>query len=297
MSFGNLIISGSSKGGVAEGTLVADLVAWWEHNEVGTGTRNDAHGANHLTNVNAATNAAGLVGNATGLVKASGQYVFINSNAAMQTGDIDFTIAAAHYDDSFSDFPVIFAKYDYGIPSREYLLYFEGSTVRFYVSPDGTSVVGTGSTSVSTATWARTFAWHDATANTINVVTNLGTVHSQAHAGGVHVGTAKAGTAFFNSGTVDTGSYPNGRRDETGIWKRVLTSDERTCVDNAGAWRSYNDIKTISCYQALYRYLWGVSAARALLRTRNGVYVPTGRPDPLPVGTLREHISLVRHYG
>jgi hypothetical protein len=77
-------------------------------------------------------------------------------------------------------------------------------------------------------------AWYDNDANTLNIQIDNGTVHTASAPAG---GGAPDGTHNFNLGSSGSGSYMPGRIDATGIWKRVLTSDERAYLWNNGTGR------------------------------------------------------------
>jgi hypothetical protein len=83
---------------------------------------------------------------------------------------------------------------------------------------------------ISANTWYFFVAWHDAAANTINLSVNDNAAASAAHSTGVH-----SGTAALNLGRNEEGlTYLDGRLDSISIWKRLLTSTERTQLYNSG---------------------------------------------------------------
>src|SRR5688572_28354046 len=61
------------------------LVSWWSLNEA-SGTRNDSHSTNHLTDNNAVPSAAGLKGNSAAFVTAGLESLSIADNASISTG-------------------------------------------------------------------------------------------------------------------------------------------------------------------------------------------------------------------
>lgn len=223
--------------------LSDNLVAFWELEESG-GTRVDAVGSNDLSTGGATIgNAAGVVGWALDLEADFGNYLSIADTADLSMGDIDFTIAFWAYLETKPGFATLVGKDDFGVPTREYFVIYNPSADRlqFYVSPDGSGfsvVTADALGSPSTATWYFVVAWHDATANTINIQVNDGTVNSAAHSTGVFNGTAPfaLGVGFNNGAAINS---LDGRLDQVGIWKRVLTSGERTALYNSGAGLSY----------------------------------------------------------
>jgi hypothetical protein len=121
---------------------------------------------------------------------------------------------------------------------REYLLeYFNSSDrFRFVVSNDGSAsvaLVANTAGSPATATWYFVVGWHDSVNNTLNVQVNDGPVDSVAHSAGVFVGTE---TFRIGSGA---GFFMDGRVDEVGFWKKVLSTAERSALYNGGNGRTY----------------------------------------------------------
>lgn len=218
--------------------LTDNLVAFWELEEA-SGTREDAHSTNDLADNNTVTSATGKVGTAADFEASNAESLSIAGNAALQAGDIDFTIAAwvnLESKDANSGIVVKDSPTD-----GEYYIRYVLSSDRLNFIVYGTSAFGSlnevgadtlGSPSVST--WYFVVAWHDATANTINIQVNNGTVDSHAHSAGIH-----SGTGSFKLGANSFAQYHDGLVDQVGIWKRVLTSQERTDLYNSGNGLSY----------------------------------------------------------
>lgn len=226
--------------------LLANLVSFWELEEA-SGSRVDAHGSNHLTDVNTVTQSPGKVGNAAQFTAANGEYLSIADNAALSMTDTDFAIAGWVRLNTKAN-EVIAAKYRTNTNSREYLLYYaasDGATQRFIfiVSANGIStaaVVANNFGEPATGTWYFVVAWHDSVANTINIQINNGTANSTAHTTGVF-----NGTDDFRIGALYASSpiyFWDGRIDQLGIWKRTLTATEKTWLYNSGNGRSYAEV-------------------------------------------------------
>lgn len=238
-----------SNGGAVDGYIVkrydstGALQAWWDLEE-GSGERRDAHGGNHLADINSVTQAEGVAGNAAQFTAADSEYLSVADNPALSMGDIDFTLAGWVYLDSLGTTNrALVQKFTPG-GIREYrLLYYNsGARFRFSVSPDGTAIANINADSLgapTTGAWYFLVAWHDATANTINIQVNDGSVDSLAHAGGVFDGDIEFRLGRQSGNGTE---YHDGRLDSVGVWKRVLTPAERTWLYNGGSGRSYADI-------------------------------------------------------
>jgi hypothetical protein len=167
----------------------------------------------------------------------------VASNATLQTGDIDFTVAIWVYmDDKSSNRPML-AKWDFGSNDREYLIMYEigMDRIAFFVSPDGTGpsqvqldadTLG----SPKTNTWYLVTAWHDSVNDELGIQINDASPDTVAHAAGVN-----AGNSFFAIGVDDPGNNRHdGRCCFAGLWKRVLTENERNELFNLGSGLKYS---------------------------------------------------------
>lgn len=222
------------------------LEAWWELNEA-SGNRSDSHGSNTLTDNNTVGSTTGKQSNAADFVASNSEYLSIADNASLSTGDIDFTFAGWVYLDSKSS-PKKIAQKRSSSTAREWQVFYSSSTDRFQMAAydNSGSAIGVVSAdtlgSPSTGAWYFIVAWHDSGLNTVNIEINNGGVDSTATTGVP----SDTGGIFTIGVTVDSGpSYSNyfdGRIDEVGFWKRVLTSEERSWLYNSGNGRSYNEL-------------------------------------------------------
>lgn len=219
------------------------LVSWWSLDET-SGTRNDSHGTNHLADSNTVLYGTGKISNAADFEATNSEYLSIADNASLRMGDIDFTVCAWIKAESTAASGIVLSKYDYGATQREFQLEVtSGAYAQFIVSNNGTAItfLQWATFPISTGTWYFMVAWHDATANTINIQVNNGTALSTAHTTGVLNGTSSfAIGSRFNSGTPI--SFFDGLVDEVSVWKRVLTADERTWLYNSGNGRAYSEL-------------------------------------------------------
>lgn len=221
--------------------IKTSLIAWWDLEE-SSGTRNDAHSTNHLTDNNTVTQTTGKVGNAAQFTSANSEFLSIADNAAMSTGNIDFSFAGWVYMDTLADVD-FWGKWSTTNEAEYFVEYANsgGAKFRFAVSSDGASATGSVladlPTPAATGTWYFLVAWHDSVGDTINIQVNNGTVYSSAYATGV-----RDGTSPFEVGRAVSTRYVNGRVDSVGFWKRTLTATERTALYNSGRGKRYSDL-------------------------------------------------------
>lgn len=223
---------------VASG-MHTSLIAYWLLGEA-SGTRADSHGANNLTDNNTVTQATGIQGNAAQFTAANSESLSIADNTDLSMGDIDFTLCCWAYLDSTGVTKDFMAKHLSAGDQRAYRLNIQASNQAFfYVDPLGTAIGEASVTATTFGAWAASawhfvIAWHDATANTINIQVDDTGVNSTAFTLGVF-----DNTAAFQLGNSGNNEYHNGRLDEAAVWKRVLTADERSYMYNGGLGRTY----------------------------------------------------------
>ena len=220
--------------------LTDSLVSYWKLDEA-SGNALDAHGTNDLTDHNTVTSIAGKINNGRHFAAASSEYFSHTTNASLETGDIDFTLSAWAYLDSFDGNRMIISKFT-APPDFEWRVFlqpFGADNARFTVSNTGSGSDGNvtnASGTITTGQWYFVVAWHDSVANTINIQVNDGTVGSTSWSSGV----LAAGASDLEIGSDQTGGeLMDGIIDEVGFWKRVLTSGERTQLYNSGAGLAY----------------------------------------------------------
>ncbi|HEX2994517.1 MAG TPA: LamG-like jellyroll fold domain-containing protein [Anaerolineales bacterium] len=224
------------------------LVSWWTLDET-SGTRQDSHSANHLTDVNTVGYATGMKGNAASFVPANQERLTIPDNADISTGNIDFTLIAHVYLNNAAnaynlvDKSGTAATYDYR------LAYNPATGFRFRV---GTAVY-VDSGPVSANTWYTVIAWHDAGNDTINIQVNDGTANTVSYSGGA----ADTDYALVLGAATDGTYMLDGRLDEVALYKRVLTAAERTWLYDGGSTRTYAEVSASAAqdwYASNYTY-------------------------------------------
>ena len=227
---------------VAPSTILTNLVAYWKLDET-SGSRADSAGTNTLTDNNTVTAAAGKIGNAGQFTAASSEYLDIADNAALSMGNIDFTMWAWVYLDSEVSDRSIIGKWGSSgaLAALEYELGYSSSSDRFrFRVADGIITLGSVSANnfgaITTATWYFVVGYHDAAGDVIGISVNDGAANTTAYSAGVLNGANRF--ALGRAGEFN-GNYWNGRIDEVGVRKQLLTATERTSLYNNGNGLSY----------------------------------------------------------
>lgn len=223
--------------------LTDSLISYWSLDEA-SGNALDAHGSNDLTDNNTVGSATGKINGARDFESSNSEYFARADNSDLSTGDIDFTFACwVQLESKPGSRMTIAAKMADGTPANnsEWGVFWSNTADRFQtIVSDGSSgfvaLSANNFGAPSTAAWYFVVAWHDSSANTLNIQVNNGTVDSVSYSSGLI-----NSTAAFHLGriTAADGQYWDGLIDEAGFWKRVLTSDERTSLYNSGNGLAY----------------------------------------------------------
>ncbi len=240
---------GFMKGGVAGGTsdLFLNSVGYWAKDEE-SGTRFDSRNSNDLTDVNTVGFAAGKQSNAADFNAGFSETLSIAENASMALGDIDFAFAAWVYPHAINNTPIFGQIVNDGavatIPFDLHTRAAAGNVWALIVGNGATgALLSAGPLSVDTNTWQYNIAWHDATANTINITKNNGAVQNAAYSGGSYAG----GVPFYFGSNRGVTDFYDGLIDEAILWKNYIpTSADRTWLYNSGAGRNYTDLLAYS---------------------------------------------------
>lgn len=227
--------------GAPASALLTSLVAHWKLDEA-SGTRNDSHGTNHLTDNNTVTTGTAKLGtNAAQFTAANSEYLSVADNAALSMGNIDFTIAFWLNLDTVASSQDLFNKCGGASGSdKEYRIYLNnasGNVLTFQVGDNAAASVAVDSGSaISAATWYFVVCSHDSVANQVAVQIDNGTAATAAYSGGSHDGTQPLNIGV----SIANGSfYANGRMDSISLWKRMLTSGELTSLFGGGSGLEY----------------------------------------------------------
>lgn len=221
-------------------SLYAGLEDYWALHEA-SGNRSSAIGKHTLTDTNTVTQNPGKVVYAGQFTSANSERLTVASDASLQAGDIDFTLACWVYLDSKPASSMVFmGKYNTGSGQREYILRWVNTTDRmtFMVhKATDTAMDVSGDTfgAPSLSTWYFVTGWHDAVNNIQGVGVNM--IEDTAATTGALQAASAAG---FNIGATDVPNlFMNGRVCEAGFWKRVLTTQEKWWLYNRGLGRTY----------------------------------------------------------
>lgn len=218
--------------------LVDNLVSYWSLEEA-SGTRNDSHGTNHLTDNNTVASATGKVGSAADFEDANSESLSITDNASLSlTGDMTVAvwINAETISGATND---ICGKFKAPSNQISWLLIVRGSTgtISGLVSGDGTSFTMVDSVTMPwPGTWYFVVFQHDATANQIKIKVNNGSWSTASHSTNIFDGTAQ----FRIGARDDPSNYWDGLIDECAIWSRCLSDAEVTDLYNSGSGRDYS---------------------------------------------------------
>lgn len=219
--------------------LTDNLVAYWKLDEA-SGTRADSAGNGYtLADNNTVASASGKISNAADFTAANSESLTVADNANLSMGNNDFTIACwAQWKAEVSYYTILSKHSTSDNSTSEYLLMRRQDTDDLMFSIySGSSTIRVDTTlDLSATTWYFIVAWHDAASDTINITVNDGTVFSTATGGSAPNDTT---TQFSIGSTNNSGNYHDGLVDEVGIWRRVLTSGERTTLYNSGTGLSY----------------------------------------------------------
>ena len=241
--------------GSAVGTLQVDLVSFWELEEA-SGTRNDSHGTNHLTDNNTVTQTTGKVGNAAEFVGGNVESLSKTSPTGLTTGaEVSFAICGWYYRKAPSaTFQDLIARWDDGaVDQQSWVIQdqHDSNSMRMWITPNNSSLVNctTAGSTLADEAWHFVYAEHDASNNRIRISINNGTFGSTNHTTGVFAGTAplRLGASDRTTPNTNPDSRMTGLLDQWGIWiGRVLTSAEITYLYNAGAGRTYAEVLAAS---------------------------------------------------
>jgi hypothetical protein len=217
--------------------LSNSLVAYWTLDEQ-NGNRADSVGGNTLTDNNSTGYNTGVIGNAAETDFAAHRYLSAPDSASLSTGGTSFSMTFAVWVNLNDKTQVnyILSKNN----SLDYDIYYSVGANRFRFCYGGTLLTGNcinadSLGSPSTGVWYYVVGWYDASADTLNIQVNDGTIDSS----GSTLEPSDSSGSFYIGKEEYSPSYSDARIDEVGIWKRTLTSAERSALYNLGAGCAY----------------------------------------------------------
>lgn len=221
-------------------SLLTNLVSYWKLDEA-SGNALDSHSTNTLTEngTGGIASVAGKIVNARDFEFGDVDYFSLASNADVSLGDEDFTWAAwVNLESKPGALLTILSKYS--STTAEYALFWYNPTDRFAFECAGAGgandAFANNFGAPTIGEWNHVVCWHDSVNNLLGISVNAGTADTVAYTHGV--GTNAADFTLGKYGSLGFGF--DGLIDEVGLWKRVLTSQERTDLYNGGAGLSYD---------------------------------------------------------
>jgi hypothetical protein len=129
------------------------------------------------------------------------------------------------------------SKWSTASTSLEYRIFLTSQRLVFNVRGPASGSSDARTAVVSPNTWYFFVAWHDSVNNQTGIQLDAASPTMISYSGGVQ----DTPTQFVLGGRSDAGAaaFLNGRLDEVGFWKRVLTASERGALYNNGAGRPY----------------------------------------------------------
>ena len=206
-----------------------------------SGTRFDATGnQENLEDINTVGQAAGQIGNAADIVRANSE-TLRGTITTHSPGNADITFAGWFRVDTVAVTGALVSKTSEDVGAGEYQLQFVPGANRirwivFNPTPSSTIVVANSFGNIPRDVFLFVVCWHDATANTINIQINNGTVDSAAFsASGMNQGNARFRVGAHGDFEPNDTTFIDGRVDELVVLNRVLTAGERSAMYAGGA--------------------------------------------------------------
>lgn len=219
--------------------LIDNLVSYWKLDEV-SGTREDIHGVNDLTDNNTVTSTTGKINLAADFEKDSSEYLSITDGSQVGldiTDDLSISLWMKKESSTAAQYPALIQKW--GVPTlRQYTidLYDTENQISFGISSDGTTLTSSEKSFDPTdGQWYHIALVYDASAGSAEFFIDS---VSQTAATGLANSIANVG-GLFNLGSNQQVFFYDGLIDECGIWSRTLTSAEVVQLYNGGAGLAY----------------------------------------------------------
>lgn len=219
-------------------SFLTSLISYFKMDEV-SGNLLDAHGSNDLTEHGTVGSTTGIINNARNSFSGSNYFTHAD-NADLSAGDTDFTFSAWVYVPAgYYNRRTVLAKDSTG-NAAEYYFYHDSNTEKIVWQVYAGTGYTNGAAISSSGTFPRdvlvhVIVWHDSVNNQIGMCFNGVDETPVSHSAGVLDGT----DTFYLGSDVYAQPFP-GPIDETGMWRRVFTSQERSDLYNGGAGLAYS---------------------------------------------------------
>ena len=225
----------NSGGGGGGSSLLIDLVAYYKLEDTA-----DSAGSHTLTGINTPTVVAAKIDNGYQIDQANNRYLRAADHADFDLGSVDLTIAMwIKPTDANVDYAAL-SKWNFGAGDMEYLLTINGgggaSTFYARKADDSGNVTVDKNIAFTVGTWYWVVVEVDHTNDIISLDANNGGKTTA-----VWSTTGRAGSQPFEIGGNNAAATIalNAIVDEVGVWRRMLTADEKTSLYNAGTGITY----------------------------------------------------------
>jgi len=222
-------------------SLLNGLIAWWKMDEE-SGTRINANNpySHNLADNNAIGFAAGKQGNAASFAGGGvNNWLQAPHHSSFVMADYPFTVAGWLYPLVGGDTTAaIIRKGTPGSLSGEWgMNRTSAGVVTFIVrtAANTTPSVATAGGTATNSAWHFIIGEHDPATDLISCELNRAAIGTAALSGGSYVGTNVLNLGGASGGTVEY----KGLMDEFAVWRRLLTTEEKDQLYNAGAGMTY----------------------------------------------------------
>lgn len=215
--------------------LIDELISYWKLDE-SSGDAIDIHSSNDAVETNGPiASVAGKLNGCRDLDKPSEQCFMASSNTELETGNIDWSVSFWINPESVGVGQDIIGKW--GGSTLEWLVRYEHffNTMEVYFNG---AVQINHTITLSTGTWYHVVIWHDSVNDEVGIVVNNSAPHIESYAGGIMAGDSQLS---FGKNPASAGTSFNGKMDEIGFWKKVLSSEEIGQLYNEGSALAYEE--------------------------------------------------------
>jgi len=223
----------------ASNNLLTGLVSYWKMDEA-SGNAIDAHGTNDLTDNNTVGTLTGKIGDCRDF-SGTNEYFSHADNADLSVDGTSFSFAFWVNLDSVTGLRALISKRDEA-GTGEFVIYANagggGNAPQFFNYTSGfNGVIASTFGALSTGTWYLLACVADDAAKELRISVNAGTQNVASYTGSVGATTHTFRIGVEQSEVADV----DGKIDETGFWKRALSTSDITAIYNSGNGLSYDN--------------------------------------------------------